>query len=119
MFNKSIFTEKEHAFLILYPEDLDISDDLIDKLIPPENKEWIRFSKDKWLHYQPAGDEHTYSFPLPGIKLIFTGDLIYDKIKDIADELVRKLREHTGMNIELVTIDKHRLTTWPSENESS
>ena len=119
MFNKSAFTEKEHAFLILYPEDLDITDDLLDKLIPPGGKEFIRYSKDEWLHYQPAGHEDTYSFQLPGIKLIFTGDLIYDKIKDMADELVSKLKDHTGMKIELVTIDKHRLTTWRPEGESS
>src|SRR6185295_1812848 len=118
MYNKSIFTEKEHAFLLLYPEGLDITDDLLDKLIPTEGKECMRYSKDEWLHYQPAGDEDTYSFQLPGIKLIFTGDLIYDKIKDLADELVAKLKEHTGANIELVSIDKHRLSTWRPEDGS-
>ncbi len=53
MLNKAIFTETENAFLILYPEDLDITDDLLDKLIPAENKQWMRTTKDPWLHYQP------------------------------------------------------------------
>jgi len=120
MFNKSAFTEKEHAFLILYPEDLDITDDLLDKLIPPDGKEYMRYSKEEWLHYQPAGHEDTYSFQLPGIKLIFTSELDYDKIKDLADELVTKLKDHySEMKIELVTIDKHRLTTWRPEGGSS
>jgi len=99
MYNKSAFTEKEHAFLILYPEDLDITDELLDILIPLDGKKYMRYSKEEWLHYQPAGDQDTYSFQLPGIKLIFTGELDYDKINDLVDELVAKLKDHyNGMN---------------------
>ena len=110
MLNKSIFTEQENAFLILYPEDLDITDDLLDKLIPPENKQWMRTTKDPWLHYQPRIDEDLYSWELPGIKLIISGDLAYDKVKALADELVTKLKDHSGRDIQLVTIDKNGLT---------
>jgi hypothetical protein len=110
MLNKSIFTEKENAFLILYPEDVDITDDLLDKLIPTENKQWMRTTKDPWLHYQPHIDEDLYSWELPGIKLIISGDLAYDKVKALADELVTKLKDHCGRDIQLVTIDKNGLT---------
>ena len=79
MLNDSIFTEKENAFLILYPEDLDITDDLLDTLIPSENKQWMRTTKDAWLHYQPNPDEDLYSWELPGIKLIISGEIAYDK----------------------------------------
>ena len=110
MINKSAFTEKENAFLVLYPDNLDIPDDVLDKLIPSENKEWMRTSTDKWLHYQPTGDEYCYSFELPGIKLIISGELPYEKVKTLADEFVKNLQHHySGMKIELVTIDKTRL----------
>ena len=110
MLNKSIFTEKENAFLILYPEDLAITDDLLDKLISPENKQWMRTTQDPWLHYQPHIDEDLYSWELPGIKLIISGELAYDKVKALADELVTKLKDHSGRDIQLVTIDKNGLT---------
>ena len=110
MLNKSIFTEKENALLILFPEDLDITDDLLDKLISPENKKWMRTTKDPWLHYQPNPDDDFYSWELPGIKLIISGELAYDKVKALADELVTKLKDHSGRDIQLVTIDKNGLT---------
>lgn len=110
MLNKSTFTEKENAFLILYPDDLDITDDLLDELITPGNKQWMRFTKDAWLHYQPHTDEDIYSWELPGIKLIISGETDYDKVKALADELVTKLKDRSGRDIQLVTIDKYGLT---------
>ncbi len=35
--------------------------------------------------------------------------MAYDKVKALADELVTKLKDHSGMDIQLVTIDKSKL----------
>ena len=107
--NDSKLTGKDFGFLILYPENLEINDDLLEKLMPSDNTEGVTISKDDWLNHQPEGDEFTYSWKVPGIKMMFNDEMTYDKAKEIAEQVVTKLKDYSGLKIELVLIDKTRL----------
>ena len=108
--SNNILTEKGTAFLVLYPDSLEINNDVLDKLALHDNKSSVYVSKDDWLHYQPDGDDQTYSWKVPGIKLIFGPDVNFDKAKELADEFVVRLKEQSGHDIQLVYVDKTKLT---------
>lgn len=110
MSNNHILTEKGTAFLVLYPDSLEINNDLLDKLVLPDNKQQVVILTGDWLHYRPEADDHTYSWKMPGIKLIFGDDLSFDEAKVIANEFVARLKEHSGLDIQLVLIDQTKLT---------
>ena len=107
--NNHILTNTGNAFLILHPQELLIHIAELNELIPAVDKDAVYISCDNWLFYQPIAEEDIYSWEIPGIKLIFSGEIAYDKAKEFAELIVAKLKASSGMEITLVAVDKTKL----------
>ena len=109
MLDRTNLTGRDFEFLIIHPDELEINGDIFDKLMTPDNISWTKISKDNWYYYVVGQDEFTYSWEPPGIQMTFNDDIIYDKAKDIAEQVVTKLKNFSGLDIDLVFIDKQQL----------
>ena len=115
MSNNHILTNTGNAFLILYPQELTPDLAELNELIPPADKDAIYISADNWLFYQPVAEDDIYSWEIPGIKLVFNGDIKYDEAKEFAERIVSTLKKGSGMEITLVAVDKTKLTSKSSD----
>ena len=106
----SNLTEKDIGFFILSPADSEIADELLQGLTAVGHNESIHIFKSDWLVYEPAVEEDAYSWQIPGIKLYFKDETDFDKAKSIADQILAELKDKTQLKLELVMIDKTRLT---------
>ena len=110
MLKASNLTEKDIGFFILSNADSEITDELLQNLNAVSKDESIHIFKNDWLVYERAGEEDAYCWQIPGIKLFFKDETDFDKDKSIADEILAELKDKTQLKLELVIIDKNRLT---------
>jgi hypothetical protein len=83
----SNFTEKDIGFFILIPANSEITDELLQDLTTAKDESIHIFISD-WLVYEPPGEEDSYCWQIPGIKLYFKNELDFDKVKSIADKIL-------------------------------
>ncbi len=102
-------TMKHYAYIILYPQGLEISDEVLEQFITGERKHWLKIWTHDWLYYTRDGEEDMYAWQLPGIKLVFDDEVLFDTATDIANEIVATLTGQYGAGIERVLIDRERL----------
>ncbi len=100
---------KHYAYIILYPAGAEISSERLEKFIPPERKDWLQIWAHDWLYYTRDGEEDMYAWKLPGIKLVFSDEVLFDTALDIANEVVAALIAEYGAGFERVLIDRERM----------
>ena len=115
MLKASNLTEKDIGFFILSPADSEIPDDVLQNLNAAGTDESIHIFKCDWLIYEPSGEEDGICWQIPGIKLYFKNETGFDKAKSIADQILAELNDKTQLSLQLVYIDKLRLTTYNPE----
>jgi hypothetical protein len=107
--NDTPSTMKHYAYIILYPQGVEISDERLQKFITPDRKDWLQVWTHDWLYYTRDGEEDMYAWQLPGIKLVFNDEVLFDIALDIANEVVAALTDEYGAVIERVLIDRERM----------
>ncbi|MBL7747032.1 MAG: hypothetical protein JNM19_06365 [Chitinophagaceae bacterium] len=103
------WTGKDFDFLI--KGDIEISPDMYDKIMTPDSFEWIKIVKDDWTYYQVGQDEYSYSWEIPGIQMTFNESIPFHKAKQIANQVVEKIRA-TGQDAQLVILDKLKIQSF-------
>jgi hypothetical protein len=115
MLKASNLTEKDIGFFILSPADSQLPDDLLQNLNATGEDDSIHIFKSDWLVYEPSGEEEGICWQIPGIKLYFKDEPDFDKAKRIADQILTELNDKTQLSLQLVYIDKFRLTSYNPE----
>ena len=100
--DRTDWTGENFEFLII--GDIYIFSDF-DNIMTPNSFEWIKTIKDNWNYYQVGEDEFSYSIEEPGIQMTFNNEIIFDKAKKIADEIIANITA-TGQKAKLIILDK-------------
>jgi hypothetical protein len=113
MLKASNLTEKDIGFFIQFPADSGITDELLENLTTAKHDESIHIFISDWLVYERNGEEEGICWQIPGIKLYFKDfEPDFDKAKSIANQLLAELNNKTQLSLQLVYIDKLRLTSY-------
>jgi len=114
MFKASNLTEKDIGFFVLTLADSGISDELLENLTTAKQDQAVHIFISDWLIYEPSGEDGI-CWQIPGIKLYFKNEPDFDKAKSIADEILAELNDKTQLGLQLVYVDKLRLTSYNRE----
>ena len=88
------FTGKDFEFTIVHPDDFSIDGDTFDKLMTPDDMEWLKVQKDGWESYRVGHDEFSYSWEPPGLQMTFSENFPFVKAKQIVEQVVEKLKKN-------------------------
>ena len=95
------WTGENFEFLIV--GDIDVFSDF-DSIMTPNSFKWTKINKEDWDYYQVGHDEFSYSVEEPGIQMTFNKEILFDKAKKIADEVIVNINA-TGQKAELIILD--------------
>ena len=99
------WTGNDFEFLIV--GDIDVFSDF-DNIMTPNTLDWIKLIKNDWNYYKVGQDEYSYSIEEPGIQMTFNEEILFDKAKKIADEVITNINA-TGQVAELLILDSKKI----------
>lgn len=106
--DKSKLSGSDFEFLIT-PGDIEVKKEDFDRVMTPNSFPWTKSIKGNWPYFEVNNDEFSYSWEEPGIQMTFNNAISYNKAKLIADEVVTKLSEYTGQEVNLIFIPKDKV----------
>jgi len=104
--NKSQWTGKDFEFLIT--GDIDIPATDYDQIMTPNTFQWKKINRNDWYYYQVGEDEFTYSWEMPGIQMTFNKEILFEKAKQIADEVIDNIKA-AEQEAELVVLNNSNI----------
>lgn len=109
--DRSTLTGADFEFLMT-PGDIEIREEDFDRVMTPGSMQWTMTIRDGWTYFKVDNDEFSYSWEEPGIQMTFNVEISYDKAKRIADEVLVKLSEYTGQDMELIFIPRNKIISF-------
>lgn len=103
--DRSAWTGADFEFLFI--GNIEVLPDF-DNMMTPNSLKWKKISRGNWDYYQVGEDEFSYSFEDTGIQMTFNSEILFEKAKKIADEVILNIID-TGQHAELLILNKRNV----------
>jgi hypothetical protein len=104
--DRSKWTGKDFEFLIT--GDINIRPGDYDRIMTPNTFQWKKINRDDWHYYEVGDDEFTYSWEMPGIQMTFSEETLFEKAKQMADEVISNIKA-IGQDAELIILNSSNI----------